>query len=59
VSASKRYWTEDIVEPEIEVTSRGTIAIRNSPGTGYVPKKDLIEKLTLRKEVIRSRAAAV
>jgi O-succinylbenzoate synthase len=59
VSASKRYWTEDIVEPEIEVTSRGIIAITNSPGTGYVPKKDLIEKLTLRKEVIRSRAAVV
>jgi O-succinylbenzoate synthase len=59
VSASKRYWTEDIVEPEIEVTSRGTIVITNSPGTGYVPKKNLIEKLTLRKEVVRSRAAVV
>jgi len=59
VSASQRYWAEDIVDPEIEVTSRGTIAVGNSPGTGFVPKKDLIEKLTLRKEIIRSRAAAV
>lgn len=59
VSASKRYWDEDIVDPEITVTSNGTIAAGNAPGTGYVPKKDLIEKLTLRKEVVRSRAATV
>ena len=59
VSASKRYWTEDIVEPEIEVTSRGTIVVGESAGTGYVPKKDLIGRLTVRKEVIRSRSASV
>lgn len=59
VSASQRYWEEDIVDPEIKVTPRGTIAVGNSAGTGYIPKKDLIEKLTLRKEVVRSRAATV
>ena len=59
VSASQRYWEEDIVEPEIKVTPRGTILVGNSIGTGYVPKTDLIEKLTLRKEVVRSRAATV
>jgi O-succinylbenzoate synthase len=59
VSASKRYWEEDITDPEIVVTPRGTIAVGNSAGTGYVPKKDLIEKLTVRKEVIRSPAATV
>ena len=59
VSASKRYWEEDITDPEIEVTPQGAIIVRNSPGTGYVPKKNLIEKLTLRKEVLRSRAATV
>ena len=59
VSASKRYWEEDITDPEIEVTPRGTIMVGNSAGTGYVPKKNLIEKLTVRKEVIRSRSAAV
>ena len=52
VSASKRYWAEDTVEPEIEVTPRGTILINNCPGTGYRPKNDLIEKLTVRKETI-------
>jgi len=32
VSASKRYWAEDIVGPEISVTSRGTIIVRMRPG---------------------------
>src|SRR5215475_3838377 len=44
VSASKRYWAEDIVEPEIEVSALGTIAISEKAGTGYEIKKDLIEK---------------
>jgi O-succinylbenzoate synthase len=59
VSASKRYWKEDIVEPEIEVTNRGTILVSQSPGTGHTLKKNWIEKLTVRTEVIRSRAATV
>ncbi|HTC79356.1 MAG TPA: o-succinylbenzoate synthase, partial [Terriglobales bacterium] len=32
VSASQRYWKEDIVEPEIEVSAQGTIAINDQPG---------------------------
>ena len=52
VSASKRYWREDIVEPEIEVSPRGTIAVSNAAGTGYAINKDLIEKLTVRTETI-------
>src|SRR6185437_11693447 len=32
VSASKRYWAEDIIEPEIEVSSKGTIAVSNEAG---------------------------
>jgi o-succinylbenzoate synthase len=58
VSASRRYWTEDIVEPEIEVTPRGTISVSDGPGTGYAVKKDLIEKLTVRKETIRGHAVS-
>jgi o-succinylbenzoate synthase len=56
VSASKRYWKEDIIEPEVEVTSQGTIAIRDEPGTGYRVREDLIEKLTVRKETLRAGA---
>ena len=54
VSASKRYWKEDIIEPEVEVSPQGMIAIRNVPGTGYRVKEDLIEKLTVRKETLRA-----
>jgi O-succinylbenzoate synthase len=54
VSASKRYWKEDIIEPEVEVTPQGTIVIRDEPGTGYRVRQDLIEKLTVRKETIKA-----
>ena len=53
VSASKRYWQEDIIDPEVEVTPQGTIVIKDEPGTGYQVREDLIEKLSSRKEVIR------
>jgi o-succinylbenzoate synthase len=57
VSASKRYWKEDIVEPEISVSEKGTIAITDQVGTGYRVKEDLIEKLTTRKQVLRAGSA--
>jgi len=54
VSASKRYWKEDIIEPEVEVSPQGTIAVSDQPGTGYRIREDLIERLTVRKETITS-----
>jgi O-succinylbenzoate synthase len=53
VSASKRYWKEDIIDPEVQVSPQGTIAISNQAGTGYGIKEDLIERLTVRKETLR------
>jgi O-succinylbenzoate synthase len=53
VSASKRYWREDIIEPEVEVSAQGTIKINDLPGSGYQVRTDLIEKLTVRKETFR------
>jgi o-succinylbenzoate synthase len=57
VSASKRYWKEDIVEPEITVSRNGTIRIGEEPGRGYRAKTDLIDRLTVRKKTIRQAAA--
>ena len=54
VSASARYWKEDIVEPEITVSSAGEITIPDTPGRGYEVRADLIERLTVRKEEIRA-----
>src|SRR5205807_2748152 len=56
VSASKRYWREDIIDPEVEVSPRGMISISDQPGTGYRIREDLIEKLTVRKETFRAGA---
>jgi len=52
VSASKRYWKEDIVDPEVSVSPQGSITVADQPGRGYQVKEDLIEKLTVRKETI-------
>ncbi|MFL6439529.1 MAG: o-succinylbenzoate synthase [Terriglobales bacterium] len=57
VSASKRYWKEDIIEPEVVVSNRGTIPITDRVGRGYEVRKDLIERLTVRRDTIREAAA--
>jgi O-succinylbenzoate synthase len=57
VSASKRYWKEDIVEPEISVSQNGTIKVSNQAGRGYEVKTDLIDRLTVRKKTIRQAVA--
>jgi O-succinylbenzoate synthase len=54
VSASARYWKEDIIEPEVTVSSEGEIAVPDVPGRGYEVRYDLIERLTVRKETVRS-----
>lgn len=53
VSASKRYWKEDIIEPVVTVSPTGTITIPDTPGRGFEVREDLIEKLTVRKETLR------
>lgn len=49
VSASRRYWNEDIVDPEIEVSPEGEIVPMTAPGIGYRVKGDLIDRLTVRR----------
>ena len=50
VAASKRYWAEDIIDPEVTVSSQGTIRVPVGPGIGFEPRLDRIDKLTVRKE---------
>src|SRR5437879_13562772 len=40
VSASQRYWDQDIIEPEVEVTPHGTIRVPTAPGLGYSVNRD-------------------
>jgi O-succinylbenzoate synthase len=58
VSASLRYWNEDIIEPGVEVTAKGTIRVPNTPGLGYAVRRDRIEKLTVRRNNWDARDAA-
>jgi O-succinylbenzoate synthase len=54
ISASARYWAEDIIEPEVTVSAAGEIAIPDGPGRGFAVRTDLVERLTVRKETIRA-----
>jgi o-succinylbenzoate synthase len=56
VSASARYFADDIIEPGVTVSDQGEIAIPDTPGRGYEVRTDLIERLTARKETIREMA---
>jgi O-succinylbenzoate synthase len=53
VSASKRYWHEDIIEPAVEVTSRGTIVAPETAGIGFEVKRDRIDKVTAKSTILK------
>jgi o-succinylbenzoate synthase len=57
VSASKRYWKEDIIDRAVTVSPKGTIKVSDEPGRGYEVRTDLVERLTVRKKTIRQAAA--
>jgi O-succinylbenzoate synthase len=48
VSASKRYYEEDTVNPPVTVTPSGTILVPESPGIGFIPDFERIERATVR-----------
>ncbi|HWS86985.1 MAG TPA: o-succinylbenzoate synthase [Pyrinomonadaceae bacterium] len=52
VSASARYWAEDIIDPPVKVTPQGTIVAPARPGIGFEIKRDLVERLTVRTETL-------
>ena len=56
VSASQRYWEEDIIEPEVVVTPRGTIEVPTAPGIGYRVRRERVNALTVRSETFRAVA---
>jgi O-succinylbenzoate synthase len=53
VSASKRYWHEDIIEPEVVVSPTGMITAPDGPGIGFEVRKDRVEKLAVRSDLVR------
>jgi o-succinylbenzoate synthase len=54
VSASKRYFQRDIIDPPVEVDSQGRIHVLDEPGIGFRPDMQRIEAVTVRTETLRS-----
>ncbi|MEI7981370.1 MAG: o-succinylbenzoate synthase [Bacteroidota bacterium] len=48
ISASKRYYTEDIVEPEFLVNPDGTMDVPTQPGIGVEVNMRMLDKVTVR-----------
>ncbi|HXU40186.1 MAG TPA: o-succinylbenzoate synthase [Blastocatellia bacterium] len=52
VSASARYWEEDIIEPPVTVSREGTIKAPTGHGIGYEVNEPRIEAITVRRETL-------
>lgn len=52
VSASARYWEEDIIEPPVTVSKEGTIKAPMGHGIGYEVNEARIEALAVRRETV-------
>ena len=57
VSASSRYWEQDIIEPAVTVSKQGTISVSEEPGIGFQVDVRRIEMLTARKEILTTSSA--
>src|SRR6266542_2179117 len=53
VSASARYWEEDIIEPPVKVSPRGTITVSDKAGIGYDVRLQRVEQVSVRSKEIR------
>lgn len=52
VSASRRYWSEDIIEPEVTVSAAGEIRVPTAHGRGFAVRCDRVDALTVRQRRI-------
>jgi O-succinylbenzoate synthase len=57
VAASKRYFNPDLIDPPIEVSSRGTISVPEAPGIGVTHVQDRIDEATTRFAVFEPATA--
>jgi O-succinylbenzoate synthase len=52
VSASRRYWKQDIIVPPVTVSSEGCITISDGDGFGYEIDHGLLDLVTVRTETL-------
>lgn len=53
LSASRRYYREDIIEPFIELSGPGKIDLPEGPGIGVNPVEERIRRASIRSEVFK------
>jgi O-succinylbenzoate synthase len=59
VSASQRYWDEDVIHPEVEVQANGFIRVPENPGLGYEIRQRRVRELTVRQQSYSARPESV
>ncbi|GHH99386.1 o-succinylbenzoate synthase [Neobacillus kokaensis] len=50
-SASKKYWAEDIIEPDVVLSKPGIVTVPKEPGIGYKLRQDVVDKYLLSSKV--------
>jgi len=53
ISASARYYEEDIVDPPFSLNTDGTVSVPDGPGIGVTVNEDRLEACTVRRQVFR------
>jgi O-succinylbenzoate synthase len=54
ISASSRYFAQDLVEPAFVLTPKGTLKVPEGPGIGVAPQPDRIKRATKQKEIFKA-----
>jgi len=58
LGASRRYFHEDLIDPEVEVSPDGTVDVPAGPGLGFTVVERVVEKYTLRAETLTTQSPA-
>ncbi|MHC4601373.1 MAG: o-succinylbenzoate synthase [Planctomycetota bacterium] len=53
LSASNRYFRNDLVDPPVRLSPGGTLQVPRGPGLGHAVDGDLLERVTRRRAVVR------
>lgn len=53
ISASRRYYAEDLIDPPVSITKAGTIKIPDGKGIGVLVREERIARAAQEKEVFK------
>ncbi len=53
-SPSKRHWVQDLVEPAVDFSEPGYLAVPDGPGMGYTLNHTVLNQFTVRHEAIKA-----